>query len=222
MWKKKFVKLMFESDLTKTNIEKALSLKYNNIPSSLYKYKAFNPEDDSLRFILEDKIKLSDPKNFNDPFDCSISFSKEKIDNETFISFMKDPLFLSIRNHLFSEGEIQKIINSKNPHECFMVIFEEKYPHINTVKLKESFDNGVNMHEYYNLLKDITYIACYSETKSSITMWSHYADHHKGICVEYNFKELVNPTLTNPYTLLYIVIGFWIYLNIRDLIEVKN
>jgi hypothetical protein len=36
-------------------------------------------------------------------------------------------------------------------------------------------------------------IACFSERNDSILMWSHYADHHKGICVEYETRLLSLP-----------------------------
>ena len=45
------------------------------------------------------------------------------------------------------------------------------------------------------LIKSI-HVACFSETKESILMWSHYADNHKGFCVEYDFKEL---GISNPF-----------------------
>jgi len=36
-------------------------------------------------------------------------------------------------------------------------------------------------------------IACFSECNDSILMWSHYADHHKGICIEYETRLLSLP-----------------------------
>jgi hypothetical protein len=31
------------------------------------------------------------------------------------------------------------------------------------------------------------FVSCFSERWDSILMWSHYADHHKGICIQYDF-----------------------------------
>ncbi len=39
-------------------------------------------------------------------------------------------------------------------------------------------------------LDDLAYMVCMSETKQSTLMWSHYADNHKGICVEFDLKRL--------------------------------
>ena len=40
------------------------------------------------------------------------------------------------------------------------------------------------------LLNDAARITCFSETNDNLLMWSHYADSHKGFCVEYDLKLL--------------------------------
>lgn len=39
-------------------------------------------------------------------------------------------------------------------------------------------------------LNDSAYICCFSESCNDLLMWSHYANAHKGICVEYDLKLL--------------------------------
>ena len=39
------------------------------------------------------------------------------------------------------------------------------------------------------------YCLCLSENNSSVLMWSHYADNHKGICIEYDFESIKNNKL---------------------------
>ena len=41
-------------------------------------------------------------------------------------------------------------------------------------------------------------VSCFTETPYSILMWSHYANNHKGFCIEYEV-----PTYTEPYVHLY-------------------
>lgn len=36
------------------------------------------------------------------------------------------------------------------------------------------------------------YCCCFSEVNNSILMWSHYANEHKGFCIEYNFQDLLD------------------------------
>ena len=71
----------------------------------------------------------------------------------------------------------------------------------------DPFDCNMEIIKYYNgFLNSINSIAdkaedllientkefgicCFSETKTNIHMWSHYANSHKGICVEYDSSE---------------------------------
>ncbi|MBB6068183.1 DUF2971 domain-containing protein [Methanococcus maripaludis] len=54
----------------------------------------------------------------------------------------------------------------------------------------EKFCRSIPGHdESIELLKESTYICCFSELNDSKLMWSHYADSHKGFCIEYDFKN---------------------------------
>lgn len=44
-------------------------------------------------------------------------------------------------------------------------------------------------HKANEDMKDNVYIACFSERNNITPMWAHYGDEHKGICVEYDFKD---------------------------------
>lgn len=50
---------------------------------------------------------------------------------------------------------------------------------------------------YSNLIQKFR-VSCFTETPYSILMWSHYANNHKGFCIEYEI-----PTYTEPYARLY-------------------
>ena len=41
----------------------------------------------------------------------------------------------------------------------------------------------------WNKVKETVSIACFSEKYDINPMWAHYADNHKGVCIEYNFWE---------------------------------
>lgn len=53
---------------------------------------------------------------------------------------------------------------------------------------------------YFDLskLKNLAYMTCFSECNNSILMWSHYANQHEGICLEYDFKRLKD----DPYEII--------------------
>jgi len=55
-------------------------------------------------------------------------------------------------------------------------------------------------------LGDLAYITCMTETNSDTLMWSHYADANKGICVEYDLKQLRHPSFdatTHLFPMIY-------------------
>lgn len=58
-------------------------------------------------------------------------------------------------------------------------------------KLKEEINRGLYMLEtQFNELRNTTGISCFSEREDSLLMWAHYANNHRGICVEYNLLNV--------------------------------
>lgn len=41
-------------------------------------------------------------------------------------------------------------------------------------------------------LENLSYMTCFSETNSNLLMWGHYAQQHKGFCVEYDLQKLMS------------------------------
>ncbi|EJT6665860.1 DUF2971 domain-containing protein [Clostridium perfringens] len=61
---------------------------------------------------------------------------------------------------------------------------------------KEDVDNIVQSE--FDSIRNNLAIACLSETNDNILMWSHYANNHKGICLEYDFEEINNISTIFP------------------------
>jgi len=125
-WKEKYYDLILEkSSYNKISLE-ALSLRNKNRPEKLYKYNSF--KKGSLENLINDKIWLSNPLKYNDPFE-----------------FTEKNNFLHVLN-----DNIEKTIK-KSQEEMTVCSFCESY--------------------------------------EEILMWSHYADEHKGFCIEYDLKS---------------------------------
>lgn len=66
-------------------------------------------------------------------------------------------------------------------------------------------DDSISVRDLQQL-KDMAKIACFTEKNDNVLMWSHYADEHKGICVEYDLKRLTEDKfdiLKHLYPVLY-------------------
>ena len=57
----------------------------------------------------------------------------------------------------------------------------------NDSELRILFEN--HYRGTFDGFKKYVKMACFSEKKDSILMWSHYAQNHKGFCIEYEFDE---------------------------------
>jgi hypothetical protein len=47
-----------------------------------------------------------------------------------------------------------------------------------------------SFHSEWETLRRQTGISCLSESEKSLLMWAHYANNHRGMCVEYNLLEI--------------------------------
>ena len=146
-------------DRKKTNVELAFQLLNDNIPKSLYKYRAVSKY--SLDNFENDTIWVDNPAAYNDPFD-GVS-----IENGDVISGLKD-----IKDSITDDPAYKKFLSD---------LYTEEFVR----ELRESFDAAYTTHAQHTFT-----IACLSETKSSVLMWSHYADDHKGFCIRYSGPEI--------------------------------
>lgn len=105
----------------------------------------------------------------------------------------------------FRSGNLNDIINLNNNQlpicsiKAFNDPFEFLYlPNINK-ELFEKYDKDslMNIYEAIDTLNDEFKVCSFSQYKENILMWSHYANYHKGFCIEYEIEEILrkNPNL---------------------------
>lgn len=133
--------------------------KINFIPKKLYKYSRLS------NYIIENlekqKMYLSIPDEFNDPFD---TFEIE--------TPMREQMLKGLEKMGFSKSLIKR---SK---------IREKLPSI--------INDGYNSDRFgENLgLRNGTGVCCFTENSpDNVIMWSHYANQHRGVCLEYDFSQ---------------------------------
>lgn len=105
---------------------------------------------------------MSDPTSFNDPYDCAMSLDMKSYHkrNSDFHSIVRDVML--------GKKDKSEILMDKPPIPGWaMNVANEEFK-------AEQRKYGV---------------CCFSETNLSILMWSHYADNHKGVCIEFEFPE---------------------------------
>ncbi|MFM5335970.1 DUF2971 domain-containing protein [Aeromonas enteropelogenes] len=195
-WFQEYKKLVFSNTTSVEQINRAILLKYEHIPKILYKYRTVN--EYSINNLLDNTIWLSDPKNFNDPYDCSFHYN---IDLESDIT--DSVLSIAQENGSLgqlTEEQIQSISKSNDP---MVRLLELRYPDKPDFcrAYREAIHSVMKDREKSLVrktsegFKQAFKICCFSENPKSILMWSHYADYHTGFCIGYDFCELGNEDL---------------------------
>lgn len=59
--------------------------------------------------------------------------------------------------------------------------------YINDVQIK-----GAELQEELSMKRNRIFTACFSENRHSLLMWSHYANSHKGFCIEYHLCDILS------------------------------
>lgn len=176
----------------------------------IYKY---SPIDTAILIIKGGRVKLNHPSVFNDPFDTDIKNDPEDAAKTEqimvtssyiakLIGLINDP---NVANSLkfnpsFAQikEEYQRIIDKlKLTHRLDETIDFTKYKEwlaIDTTNLKqiainESKQALTNIKNGVKETNKSILVSCFSKDPKSILMWSHYAENHTGLCIEYERPE---------------------------------
>lgn len=171
-WKDKF----YDSYINKDK-KKGLEYLYKESPNSFIKFCNGDYMDDgenlNLNSLRKDKIWMSSPLEFNDPFDCAITWAQKNIEYQ---------ILDSLENEGWEKAWTKKIKQSFTPE-----------------LLNKSNQNNERIKKEVDKVRKEIFTCCFSENSNlkNILMWSHYANNHKGFCMEFdkhdffNFKSLI-------------------------------
>lgn len=124
-----------------------------------YKYLPFN--EGSIKTITEGTIKFTCPLDFNDPFDCMPYYDPNRVDN-----------YLKNNPHM-----IDSILDNMNLSPAKKIT--KRREHIE--KVRNKYKDGSIGKE---IIKRVGVLSL-SKDALNILMWSHYANYHKGIVLEF-------------------------------------
>lgn len=133
-----------------------------NIPSHLYKYRSLRTKADkehTSRILTHNEIYFAKRKKFNDPFDCNFHISCGT-DFNTYKARLKQ------LNPNMQEEEIDK--QTRKDLQPKIIRKRERKINNDIRRINETFG-----------------VFSMSAKRDNLLMWSHYADHHKGICIEF-------------------------------------
>ncbi|SAL18501.1 hypothetical protein AWB64_01256 [Caballeronia sordidicola] len=148
------------------------------LPAKLYKYRTFSTT--TLRMFSQAEVFFAKPASFNDPFDCNPQVYVDVEWREV------ERLWESV---MLLQVEANKAAEMMGTHRYFATEYGGKYD-----------DDGGGTATYLNYLvrdidaylkerfKDFGVFSLASNWDNPL-MWSHYADEHRGICIEYETDD---------------------------------
>lgn len=149
---------------------------FKRVPPSLCKFRTWS-DDNHKRLITDQELFFSSPKRFNDPYDCGLPFKQHPHNS--------DPVVIKVMLERSAPRLFPDLLD--NPKAL-----EEKCA-------KQILLIQQNPESWFEMNWDLT-----PETMSktfgvlSLTphplnylMWSHYGDCHRGFCVQFNTRGLV-------------------------------
>jgi hypothetical protein len=129
-------------------------------PKHLYKYREINKFTE--RLITHQEIYAAPQKDFNDPFEAKPVFEMDLNSRAEKKWFM----------------DMAKRHGAKNPSKRLQLLgearrrFEKKPLTAEVAGFQNLYDSGIGLY-------------CLTEENANLLMWPHYADSHRGICLEF-------------------------------------
>jgi len=192
MWKQEFLNLLNPFNSENINIDRAMAIKDRNLPKYVYRYRCFT--DFSLSDLRNNTVWITSPSKYNDPYDSALTifqkqllpaFTKKNLDR----IFEKFP---SVKQ--LSKSNLNEISHSPDPLRTIAELMIREDPKLHGQKgkqLLEAIDKVMERlflektRELSAKIQTNMRVCSFTEVPDSIVMWSHYANHHRGYCIEY-------------------------------------
>ena len=198
-WKRQLVRFKFPYSGTRLNLEAAFSRKDPHIPSKLYKYRQFS--ETHLDAVRRGVLWMSSPDKFNDPYDSTVYFDPDRlfVDNrspaeayaaaeqldshlQSGAQFRPKPITRPIRISEWRRKTASELLEGASPEMRDGVTRAiDKIVETYNQQMVEQMSRS--SREGYSVLS-------LTEVPTSVLMWSHYSDDHRGFCIEYDFAAL--------------------------------
>ncbi len=180
-WQEEFLEMMFSIDHLKIDIEGAFKLKSKNIPNRIYKYRTCN--SNSLKNLIDGTVWLGDPASMNDPYECTLFFDANVLRTQDAAKHLDD--------------QVESLLDEVPPAQREI---------LRSVMTNVANTSDEEFVKYLSgQIKQTLKFCSFSERVDSTLMWGHYAESHKGFCVEYDLKSVMpqNQTIRNLFPVIY-------------------
>jgi hypothetical protein len=159
--------LMAEWKISSRLEQRRLRLKYGipTLTRFLYKYRGFKGQyavDNLHDMIVRSRFRLSAPSTFNDPYEFNVEISLESTQEQRLTRFAQ-----LVAEHAPAVSK---------ERQALMVSALMSRPDSEHIK---------RCQESLERIKHQSGVLCFAGDPRSLLMWSHYAENHEGICLQF-------------------------------------
>ncbi|MCP4545936.1 MAG: DUF2971 domain-containing protein [bacterium] len=172
-----------------------------NTPKRLYKYINMTA---AKTVLSTERIRMTSPRNFNDPFDCALDVVIDLSDSDIeqgireliaeLLAAGKKPVFNDIakrqsRHYELLEANVQSKWDSvqrfeRSVESCTNDIMQNGFDW--TYGFRKKLDY---IRTLWKEIQEDILVFCLSEVHDNLTMWAHYADNYAGVVIEFSVVE---------------------------------
>lgn len=145
----------------------------NEEPERFYKYRSLSSKEDQDRvrqIVVDSQIYFSSARSFNDPFDLHPTFDLTASPDV----HRRDCVRLAIEYGNMSEVEAEA--------EADRIM-------LTSLSAERIAETEQGIQAVHNWVMQRIGVLCVSTKSNDILMWPHYADSHKGICLEFDARS---------------------------------
>lgn len=162
----------------------------------------YTTAENALKLLKTRKIKVSAADELNDPFELSPLFDIEDYTLESCIQFLRRPDQIT---YWYAKEGNARGFSDLTAYEGFYL--EETKLRQRAESLMQKVPQNVERarQNFANTFSRNFRLFCASENRDSILMWSHYAEDHKGVAIEFDthnrpYSHLPDYLLTVKYS----------------------
>ena len=187
-WIDSYFESLIKAD-TETGQSEALALKRANFPEALYRFRSLERLAYALEELRDGYIFVSDPANFNDPYDSALSAQFERLRNRVLEKYgleydpnTESKFFESLDEAAKKDLEVQRGAEQLAFQGMFGGLLSVLYG-------PRAYSGG---QDFSSSFRNLVRVGCFTTNPNSVVMWSHYANQHKGICIEFPGSSMLS------------------------------
>ena len=156
-----------------------------NAPPTLFRHRSNCTR--SRDELTDGRIWLVSPEKYNDPYDCTFSLSISEVKRGIEKAVVADVLRL-----IGMTSPVDKLATVLDAADPIVEAFANIPPDFNKSDvISRCAEMVARVSDMLASVRRRARVCSFSQTHRSVLMWSHYAQHHTGFCVEYPAKKLL-------------------------------